>query len=219
MAEDELSLTWKSYSDHIKDMLEHMRSKSTLTDVTLVCEDKTMFNAHKIILSACSPIFQSIIDRMAQQIPVIYLRGIQSKELEPILQFMYLGNATFPQNRLTELLDVAGSLQVKGIHKESNNSKNQSKDKFSEADDSLKYEEVNQNNKINNELSMTMDESIAEDADYEDEYCRYNKEVSRTLAKTAQEEEISEENVKTDKKLDVEDNQGFLMQIWIGFVT
>lgn len=28
-------------------MLEHMRSKSTLTDVTLVCEDKTMFNAHK----------------------------------------------------------------------------------------------------------------------------------------------------------------------------
>ena len=75
MAEDELSLTWKSYSDHIKDMLEHMRSKCTLTDVTLVCEDKTMFNAHKIILSACSPIFQSIIDRMAQQIPAIYKDG------------------------------------------------------------------------------------------------------------------------------------------------
>ena len=148
---------------------------------------------------------------MAQQIPVIYLRGIQSEELEPILQFMYLGNATFPQNILTELLDVAGSLQVKGIHKESNNSKNQSKDKFSEAEDSLKYEEVNQGNKINNEFSMTMDESIAEDADYEDEYCGYNKEDSRTLAKTAQEEEISEEYVKADEKLDVEDNQGFLM--------
>ena len=60
-------------------------------DVTLVCDDQTQFKAHKIVLSACSPVFKKIIDNNPSQHPLIYLRGIQSYEMESILQFMYLG--------------------------------------------------------------------------------------------------------------------------------
>merc|ERR1719342_1732498 len=49
---------------------------------------------------------------------IIYLRGIQSHEIESILQFIYLGEATFYQERMNEFLAVAKSLQVKEISKD-----------------------------------------------------------------------------------------------------
>ena len=57
-------------------------------DVTLVSDDQTQFKAHKIVLSACSPVFKKIIDSNPSQHPLIYLRGVQSYEVESILQFM-----------------------------------------------------------------------------------------------------------------------------------
>ena len=85
-----------------------------LTDVTLVSDDKKQFKAHKIVLSASSPVFKSIIsDNLSS--PIIYLRGIQSYEIESILQFIYLGQATFYQERMNEFLNVAKSFQIKEI--------------------------------------------------------------------------------------------------------
>ena len=55
------------------------------TDITLV----------RIVLSACSSVFRKIIDRNRTQYLLMYLRGIQSYEVESILQFMYLGEGRF----------------------------------------------------------------------------------------------------------------------------
>ena len=46
------------------------------------------------------------------------MRGIDSAEIESILQFIYLGEATFYQDRMNEFLDVARSLEVKEICKD-----------------------------------------------------------------------------------------------------
>ena len=83
----------------------------------MVSDDQTQFKAHKIILSACSPVFKNIIDNNPSQHPFIYLRGIQSHELESILQFMYLGEGEVFQNRIREFIRVAKDLQVKDISK------------------------------------------------------------------------------------------------------
>lgn len=89
-----------------------------LTDVTLVCDDKQQFKAHKIILSACSSVFKSIINNLPQNNSVIYLRGIQHQEMESILEFMYLGVATLNQEQMNEFLNVAKSLELKEISKD-----------------------------------------------------------------------------------------------------
>ena len=86
-----------------------------LTDVTLVSDDKKQFKAHKIVLSASSPVFKSIISDNNLSSPIIYLRGIQSHEIESILQFIYLGQATFYQERMNEFLNVAKSFEIKEI--------------------------------------------------------------------------------------------------------
>ena len=118
MHQEKYDLNWHNYSDHLREMLHALMKSNELTDVTLVCDDKTQFKAHKIVLSACSTVFKSIINDLPQNNSVIYLRGIQHQEMESILQFMYLGVATFYQERMNEFLNVAKNLEVKEISKD-----------------------------------------------------------------------------------------------------
>ena len=118
MHQEKYNLNWHTYSDHLKEMLHDMMKTDELTDVTLVCDDKRQFKAHKIVLSACSSIFKSIINDLPQNSSVIYLRGIQHQEMESILEFMYLGVATFYQERMNEFLNVAKNLEIKEISKD-----------------------------------------------------------------------------------------------------
>ena len=46
---------------------------------------------------------------------MIYLRGIQHEEIESILEFMYLGEATVQQERMEEFLKVGQSLEIKEL--------------------------------------------------------------------------------------------------------
>ena len=113
----QFDLKWSTFTDHLREMLHNMRSSNELTDVTLVSDDKELFKAHKIILSASSPVFKSIINDSLLSNQIIYLRGIQSQEIESILQFIYLGQATLYQDRMNEFLNVAKSLEIKEVGK------------------------------------------------------------------------------------------------------
>ena len=108
-------LYWHNYSDHLKEILYNLRKSQVLTDVTLVCDDRKQIKAHKIVLNACSTVFRNIIESLPESSPVIYLRGIQHQEIESILDFMYLGVATFYQERMDEFLNVAQNLGIKEI--------------------------------------------------------------------------------------------------------
>ena len=105
MSTEKFDLTWHTYTDHLREMLHDMMTCNELTDVTLVSEDKKHFKAHKVVLSASSTVFRNIISDNYNSNPVIYLRGIQSYEIESILQFIYLGQATFYQERMNEFLN------------------------------------------------------------------------------------------------------------------
>merc|ERR1712243_439896 len=119
MAQEQFNLNWHTYSDHLKEMMQNLMQSNESTDVTLLCEDKTRFKAHKFVLKACSPVFQSIIDDMPQnEGSVVYLRGVLAPEMKSILQFMYLGQATLYQDQMNEFLDVAKSLEIKEISKD-----------------------------------------------------------------------------------------------------
>ena len=117
MSAEKFSLNWNKFSDHLQLMLKDLYQNGQYADVTLVSDDQTQFKAHKIVLSACSPVFKKIIDNNPSQHPLIYLRGIQSFEMESILQFMYLGEGRFYYERMGEFLKVSKDLEVKEISK------------------------------------------------------------------------------------------------------
>ena len=117
MNQETCNFNWHTYSDHLQDMLHNMRKSENLTDVTLVCDDQKQINAYKVVISACSTVFKTIIDSLPLNSSVIYLRGIKSQEMESILEFMYLGVASFSQERMNEFLTVARDLEIKEISK------------------------------------------------------------------------------------------------------
>ena len=115
MQEEKYSLTWHTYLDHLKNMMKELMMNEDYSDVTLVTEDKKHIKANVNILSACSPVFKEIFKRDKNSSTIMYLRGIQFSEIESILQFIYLGEATFYEERMDEFLAVAKSLEIKEL--------------------------------------------------------------------------------------------------------
>ena len=127
-----LNLIWETYNDHLQSMLNDMRSSNELTDVTLVSEDREQFKAHRVVLHASSPVFKSMNSNTSLSSTYIYMRGIQSYEIEPILQFIYLGQAKVSKDRLKEFLRVAKSLELKELSNDIGNSDVIEKEKIEE---------------------------------------------------------------------------------------
>ena len=114
--QEKYTLTWHSYSDHLREALREMMTSTDFNDVTLVTDDKQQIRAHRNILSACSPVFKSILQIDSNSTnPVIYLRGIQHSEMESIMQFIYQGEARFYEERMSEFLTVSKNLEIKEL--------------------------------------------------------------------------------------------------------
>ena len=112
---DKFHLAWNTYVPHTKEMFSDLMNNSNYSDVTLVSDDEHQFKVHKFILSACSSVFKSIIDKNSSQNPFIFLRGMNHQELEAILQFIYLGETEFPRDKMSNFLNVARDLNIKNI--------------------------------------------------------------------------------------------------------
>ena len=108
------NLTWQAYLFHGRNLFKELREEQKYSDVTLVTEDKRHFNAHKFILSGCSTVFKEILHKSPLN-STIYLRGVKHKELESILDFVYLGEATIDQEWLKTFLIVAKDLNITDI--------------------------------------------------------------------------------------------------------
>ena len=57
-----MDVKWDKYSSHWLEVLKDLKETNFLSDVTLVCEDNSRFEAHKLVLSACSPVLRSIME-------------------------------------------------------------------------------------------------------------------------------------------------------------
>ena len=115
MHPEKYSLTWHTYSDHLKSMMKELMINEDFSDVTLVTEDKKHIKAHINILSTCIPVFKDLLRKENNSNQIIYLRGIQFSEIQSIIQFIYLGEVSLSEERLDEFIAVAESLEIKEL--------------------------------------------------------------------------------------------------------
>ena len=85
------------------------------SDVTLISEEGQQIDAHRVILSACSPFFKSVLSKNKHPYPMIYMRGLKSKDLVAIIDFMYTGEANIFQEDLDAFLNIAEEQRLKGL--------------------------------------------------------------------------------------------------------
>ena len=86
-----------------------------LSDVTLVCEEDKQIWAHRVIHSACSPYFKSVLEQNKHSHYIIYMRGLKSKDILAIVDFIYHGEAYIYQEDLEGFLALAEELQLDGL--------------------------------------------------------------------------------------------------------
>merc|ERR1719245_1194551 len=111
-----LSLDWQNFQSFAFNTLKDLRSDEHFINVTLVCDDGKQFDAHKVILSSSSSVFQSMLTgNKRQSHPIIHLRGTSGKDFQRVLDFMYLGQVEVPEDDIDNFLAVATDLKVKGI--------------------------------------------------------------------------------------------------------
>ena len=60
-SQEKCKLTWHTYPDHLREMMEGLITSDNFKDVTLVSDDKKTIKAHRNILSSCSPVFKNIL--------------------------------------------------------------------------------------------------------------------------------------------------------------
>lgn len=107
-------LRWNDFESNISQAFREIRDEKDFFDVTLACEDEQV-QAHKVILSACSPFFRTILRRNRHDHPLLYLKGVKYAEIISILNFMYHGEVNVAQEELNSFLAVAEELRVKGL--------------------------------------------------------------------------------------------------------
>jgi len=123
---EKFCLRWNDFETNISVAFRELREEKDFFDVTLACDD-SQIQAHKVILSACSPFFRNVLRRNPHQHPLLYLKGVKYKELLSVLNFMYMGEVNVAQEELNSFLAVAEDLRVKGLTQ--NNSSSDAKPK------------------------------------------------------------------------------------------
>ena len=112
---EKLCLQWNDFQENVKTAFGNLREDKHFTDVTLACEDGQQLEAHKVILAASSPFFQTLLSRNKHPHPLVYMRGLESKDLLAIVEFLYCGEANVYQENFDSFLAIAGELQLKGL--------------------------------------------------------------------------------------------------------
>jgi len=114
MGSEKFCLRWNDFETNISVAFRELREEKDFFDVTLACDD-SQIQAHKVILSACSPFFRNVLRRNPHQHPLLYLKGVKYNELLSVLNFMYMGEVNVAQEELNSFLAVAEDLRVKGL--------------------------------------------------------------------------------------------------------
>ncbi|KAG7211268.1 hypothetical protein KM043_010575 [Ampulex compressa] len=116
---EQFSLRWNDFSSNLTSGFFTHLAENNLVDVTLAVEGQ-LLQAHKLVLSVCSPYFKNIFKENPCQHPVVILKDMKYSEIETLLKFMYQGEINIRQEELPTFLKIAQTLQIKGLTGEQN---------------------------------------------------------------------------------------------------
>ncbi|GLH15418.1 Zinc finger protein sens [Gryllus bimaculatus] len=111
---EQFSLRWNNFHSNLSEGFHSLLEEVDLVDVTLAAEGQYL-QAHKLVLSVCSPYFKQLFKANPCKHPIVILKDVCHKDLEALLQFMYQGEVNVRQEELAPFLKTAEMLQIKGL--------------------------------------------------------------------------------------------------------
>ncbi|XP_017783504.1 PREDICTED: longitudinals lacking protein, isoforms A/B/D/L-like isoform X3 [Nicrophorus vespilloides] len=112
--DQQFCLRWNNHQSTLVAVFDTLLENGVLVDCTLAAEGKYL-NAHKVVLSACSPYFEALLSQNYDKHPIFILKDVKYQELKAMMDYMYRGEVNISQDQLGALLKAAESLQIKGL--------------------------------------------------------------------------------------------------------
>ena len=112
---EKVCLQWNDFNENVVSAFKNLRENIDFADVTLACEDGQQVTAHRVVLAASSPLFESLLQRNNHSHLLIFMRGVDFEVLEAIVDFLYRGEANIIQENLDLFLAITEELQIKGF--------------------------------------------------------------------------------------------------------
>lgn len=114
-SQQQFCLKWNNFHSNMLECWNVMLANGDFTDVTLACEG-TNLKAHKMVLAACSPYFQTLFMANPCKHPIVILKDVRFIDLKAIIDFMYRGEVNVSQDQLSSLLKTAETLKGQCIY-------------------------------------------------------------------------------------------------------
>ena len=115
MGSEKYCLKWNDFQVNVSKTFSSLKKEKDFFDVTLVSDDEEHISAHKVVLSASSEFFKNILKKANHINPMIYLSGVNSKELYSVMDYIYLGEVNLFQNDLNSFLETSQRLKIDGL--------------------------------------------------------------------------------------------------------
>ncbi|XP_072391546.1 uncharacterized protein [Diabrotica undecimpunctata] len=112
--DQQFCLKWNNFQANITSQFETLRDDEDFTDVTIACEGQKL-QAHKVVLSACSPFFKELFKSNPCPHPIIFMRDVEARHITALMEFMYAGEVNVAQTHLSTFLKTAESLKIRGL--------------------------------------------------------------------------------------------------------
>ena len=104
-----------NFESSLLSSLKGLKESGEFHDVTLISQEGKDISAHKIVLAAGSPVLRSMMKKLRNMIPMVYLNGVSFGQLCAIRDFLYLGEATINEEMVPGFLEVSNNLNIEGL--------------------------------------------------------------------------------------------------------
>ena len=115
MTDQQVQLEWNCFQNNLKDNNRSLYETKSFADITLVTEDMDTFKAHRSVLQGASTIFKQLFEMGGSNNSLLFLKGITTRDLKPILEFIYLGQTRLETDNLHDFISAAVDLGIKEL--------------------------------------------------------------------------------------------------------
>ena len=112
-----MSLSWNKFNETVENTFRNLGSSGDFSDITLAGADGELVEAHRAILGSCSPVLKTILLKISNNHPLLYMKGMNIEEINLLLKFVYTGEVTLEKENLERFLETANELQIAGLVK------------------------------------------------------------------------------------------------------
>lgn len=109
-------LRWNNHKSNLVEILDALIKMESYVDCTIYVDDHVQFKAHRVVLAANSPYFQTILQGVPMDHCTILFPEVQAFEMRALLEYMYTGEVNVTQSQIPRIMKIARDLEVKGLY-------------------------------------------------------------------------------------------------------